>query len=109
MATCDPMALAMDWLDAYTSVAADKIVAMYGPQAFIECGCGSHRCISGRQHIYAYLLDQMTEYPSLGLQDIWMEGESVGLAFRTDKGIIRTVLQFAPDGAITRCCCGLKQ
>lgn len=109
MATHDPMAIAMDWLEAYTNVSIDRITALYHPLAVIECGCGSHRCISGGEQIAAYLLDQMIEYPALGLQDIWMEGESVGLAFRTDNGIVRTVLQVCADGKITRCCCRFKQ
>jgi len=110
MAIFDPMGVAMDWLDAYCNVSAHKIVAMYGPKAVIDCGCGTHRFITGPEHISAYLLDQMVEYPSLGLHDIWMEGESeVGLAFRTDKGVVRAVLQIAPDGKITRSCCGFKQ
>jgi len=108
MTTRDPMAVAMDWLDAYAGVSVDRIVAMYGQHAVIECGCGSHRCISGLEHITAYTLDQMVEYPSMGLHDIWMEGGSVGLAFRTEKGVVRTVLQIAADGTITCCCCGFK-
>lgn len=109
MADFDPLAVAIDWLDAYSGVAWDQIVAMYSQQAVIECGCGSHTRISGREHIAAYLLHQMVEYPSLGLQDIWMEGENVVLDFRTNMGIIRAVLQIALDGTITRCSCGFKQ
>ena len=36
----DPMAAAVDWLDAYRAGDIEALLAMYADGAFIHCGCG---------------------------------------------------------------------
>ena len=106
MAPHDPIAIAVDWLDAYSNVSIDQLVAMYTRDSIIECGCGNRTCISGVARISHYLIHQTVEYPALGLHDIWMEGGSVGLAYRTENGFVQAFLDIAENGLITRCRCG---
>lgn len=102
----DTLAVAMDWLDAYSSVAIDQLVTMYSSKAIIECGCGHKTTISGTERIFDYLLHQTLEYPALGLHDIWMDGDTVVLTYRSVNGIIWAFLDIAENGLIVRCQCG---
>ena len=54
MTPCDPMAVAVDWLDAYRAARINQIVGMYSADAVIECACGGHKMIYGREGIAAY-------------------------------------------------------
>jgi ketosteroid isomerase-like protein len=45
MTPCDPMAVAVDWLDAYRAASIDQIVGIYSPDAVIECACGGRNII----------------------------------------------------------------
>ena len=47
MTPCDPMAVAVDWLDAYRAARINQIVGMYSPDAVIECACGGRKIIQG--------------------------------------------------------------
>jgi len=51
---CDPMAVAVDWLDAYRAASIAQIVGMYSPDAMIECACGGSKIIHGQEGIAAY-------------------------------------------------------
>jgi len=39
MTPWDPMAVAVDWLDAYRAARINQIVGMHSPDAMIECAC----------------------------------------------------------------------
>ena len=51
---CDPMAVAIDWLDAYRAARINQIVGMYTRDAVIECACGGRKIIHGLEGITAY-------------------------------------------------------
>ena len=48
MTPCDPMAVAVDWLDAYRAARINQMVGMYSPDAVIDCACGGNKTVSGR-------------------------------------------------------------
>ena len=48
MTPCDPMAVAVDWLDAYRAARINQIVRMYSPDAVVECACGGRKIIHGK-------------------------------------------------------------
>jgi hypothetical protein len=48
----DPMAAAVDWLDAYRDGDIETILAMYADDAVVHCGCGGMKTISGRQGLW---------------------------------------------------------
>ena len=53
MSTFDPMAAAIDWLDAYRA-ASLSIVDLYAELASLECACGGRRIMVGHDAITAY-------------------------------------------------------
>ena len=53
MSTFDPMAAAIDWLDAYRA-ASLSIVDLYAELASLECVCGGRRIMVGHDAITAY-------------------------------------------------------
>lgn len=102
----DALAIAMDWLDAYSGVSIDRLLSMFSPDAVIECACGDYNRVSGSDRIFDYLLHQTVQYPSIGLHDIRMDGDIVALTFRTTSGLIWAFLEIAENGLIASCRCG---
>lgn len=107
MRPCDPMAVAVDWLDAYRTARIDQMVTMYSPDAAIDCACESGRVvIHGEEGIATYWRHRFVESPALELMDLQADGEAVVITYRTSSGIVETLLDIAEDGRITCCACG---
>ena len=106
MTPCDPMAVALDWLDAYRAARINQIVGMYSRDAVIECACGGRKIIHGQEGIAAYWRHRLIESRALELADLEMDGGAVVVSYRTTTGIVRALLDIAEDGRITRCRCG---
>lgn len=106
MRAVDPMAVAVDWLDAYRAGRINQIVSMYSPNAVIECACGGRKIIHGFEGITAHWRHRLLQTPAIGLEDIRMDGSSVAVAYQVRSGIVQALLEVASDGAITRCRCG---
>ena len=106
MNPCDPMAVAVDWLDAYRDASLDQIVAMYSPDGVIECACGGRKIIQGPEGISAYWRHRFLQIPALELEELQMDGGAVVVSYRTSSGIVQALLDIADDGLITRCRCG---
>ena len=103
MRSVDPMAIAVDWLDAYRAARINQIVGMYSPDAVVECACGGRKVIYGQEGIAAYWRHRFIETPALELQDLHMDGGAVVISYRTSSGIVQALLDIARDGPITRC------
>jgi ketosteroid isomerase-like protein len=73
MTPCDPMAVAVDWLDAYRAARINQIVGMYSPDAVIECACGG-KVIHGQEAVAAYWRHRFIETPVLELEDLQVDG-----------------------------------
>ena len=106
MRAVDPMAVAVDWLDAYRAGRINQIVSMHSPNAVIECACGGRKIIHGFEGITAYWRHRLLQTPALGLEDMRMDGAAVAVAYRVRGGIVQALLDVTSDGAITRCRCG---
>ena len=59
----DPMAVAVNWLDAYRAARINQIVGMYSPDAVIECRLWGRRI--GHEGIAAYWRERFVELPAL--------------------------------------------
>ena len=70
MTPCDPMAVAVDWLDAYRAARINQMVGMYSPDAVIECACGGRKIIHGQEGIVAYWRHRFIEMAALELEDL---------------------------------------
>lgn len=73
MTPVDPMAVAVDWLDAYRATRINQIVGMYRRDAVIECACEGRKIIHGGEAIAAYWRHRFVESPALDLEDIQRE------------------------------------
>ena len=74
MRPCDPMAVAVDWLDAYRAARINQIVGMYSLDAVIECACGGRKIIYGHEGISAYWRNRFAHSPALEIEDLQMDG-----------------------------------
>lgn len=107
MTPCDPIAIAVDWLDAYRAARINQMVGMYSPDAVIDCSCGgSDKAVYGEEGIAGYWQRRFTESPVFELVDLQVNGEAVLVIYRTNGGIVETLLDIADDGLITCCACG---
>jgi hypothetical protein len=107
MTPCDPMAVAVDWLDAYRARRTNQMVGMHSPDALIDCTCGGGNAIYGQEGIAAYWKHRFIESPVLELVDLQVAGEDVLVTYRTSSGmIVEALLNIAEDGLITYCSCG---
>ena len=106
MTPCDPMAVAVDWLDAYRAARINQIVSMYSPDAVIECACGGRKIIHGQEGIAAYWRQRFIEMPAFELEDLQADGGAVVISYRASSGSVQALLDIAEDGMINRCRCG---
>ena len=88
MTTCDPVAIAEDWLDAYRACCVRQMVDLYSPDAVVDCACGSDRAIYGEEGIAAYWQRRFTESPVFDLVELQADGGAVLVTYRTSSGIV---------------------
>src|SRR4029077_19125410 len=96
----DPMAIAIDWLDAYRA-ASLSIVDMYAEDASLECACDGRKVLVGRRAVTAYWKQRFVETPAHELEDLQF-GDGIAVTFRVPDGIVRAVLNFEACGKIKR-------
>jgi hypothetical protein len=102
----DPMAAAVDWLDAYRSGDLTTILEMYAGDATVHCGCGGMKTISGKEGLRAYWTDRVRDYPAFDLQDVQPSANGVMISYIAGRSLVRVVLQFNADGQIASHECG---
>jgi ketosteroid isomerase-like protein len=101
----DPMAEAIDWLDAYR--ASDiSIVDMYADDAALECACTGAATFAGRDAISAYWQQRFLRAPAGELVDLYMKGDAVALSYRASAETVLAILTFNDEGKIVRSTCG---
>ena len=76
MATFDPIAVAIDWLDAYRA-ASIVIVDLYADEAALRCGCDKSMELHGRAAITEYWRQNFVEKPAGELVDLQPLGDKV--------------------------------
>ena len=104
MASFDPMAAAIDWLDAYRA-ASSSIVDLYADGAALECACTRQAIIFGREAIAEYWRQHFMEQPAGELTDLRPDGDAIVVSYRVPDGIVRAILEFDPSGKIERSRC----
>ena len=102
----DPMAAAVDWLDAYRAGEIDTILEMYADDAVIECGCGGMKIITGRDALKAYWTTRLSRYPAYLLNDIRPSDGRIAISYETTLGIVGATMKFNRAGRILRFSCG---
>lgn len=105
MSAFDPMAVAIDWLDAYRARSLG-IVNLYANDAAIECGCGGQAVLYGHDAITAYWRQRFVERPAGELHELQMNGNTVVVSYHVPDGIVRASLTIDREGHIARSQCG---
>ena len=105
MSSFDPMAVAIDWLDAYRD--ADlSIVDLYSADAVLECGCNGETLITGKAALTEYWRNRFAENPAGVLERLQISGETIVVSFAVPHGIVQANLKFDDFGRIVRTECG---
>lgn len=106
----DPMAAAVDWLDAYRAGDIDAILDAYANDAMVHCACGGMKTIAGRAALRAYWLDRLQKHPASELDDIQPHSEGTSVSYVTNGGIVSAVLRFDKEtGKIKTLNCGPRR
>jgi hypothetical protein len=93
MSTFDPMAAAIDWLDAYRA-ATLSIVDLYAPVASLRCGCNGEKTVVGRSALTEYWRQRFMQKPAGPLEGLQADGDWVVVSYVVPGEIVRANLKF---------------
>jgi len=96
----DPMAVAVDWLDAYRAGDIDAILELYAEDAVVHCGCAGGQTITGREALRAYWVDRLRKCPAVTLDDLNPSEDRTVISYVTSSGIMSAILAFDTAGRI---------
>jgi hypothetical protein len=103
MSSFDPMAAAIDWLDAYR--ASDLSIAdLYSVSAALEC-CNGQATVVGRAAITEYWRLQFAESPAGELEGLQAEGDELVVSYAVPGEVRQTALEFGDTGEIVKSRC----
>jgi ketosteroid isomerase-like protein len=106
MGEFDPIALAIDWLDAYRAQSIDRLLSFYDDQATQACGCRGQQLVAGKEALRAFWLHRFGTHPAYGLEDIRPDGDAVVVSYITNCCIVQASLIFNEKGKIAHALCG---
>ncbi|WP_027571878.1 nuclear transport factor 2 family protein [Bradyrhizobium sp. WSM1743] len=102
----DPMAVAIDWLDAYRAGDIEAILDMYAEDAVVHCGCGDVKTITGREALRAHWVDRLRDYPAGKLDDLNPSHDGTVISYITSTGVMTALFAFDAAGRIKELNCG---
>jgi ketosteroid isomerase-like protein len=101
----DPMAVAIDWLDAYRAGDIEAILDLYAQDVVVRCGCCGIQTITGREALRAYWVDRLRKYPASTLDDLNPSDEGTVISYVTGTGVVSALLAFDAAGRIKELDC----
>ncbi|WBL80109.1 nuclear transport factor 2 family protein [Bradyrhizobium xenonodulans] len=102
----DPMAVAIDWLDAYRAGDIGAILDMYAEDAVVHCGCGCDvKTITSREALRTYWVDRLRKYPAGTLHDLHPSEDGPIISYVTGAGVMCALFAFDADGRIKELDC----
>ena len=102
----DPMAVMVDWLDAYRSRDLETILLLYADDAIIECGCGGGTTLSGRHAVRAYWQQRLIDFPVSELDNLQPANDGTAITYLCKGSPVRGDFKFNTAGQITFQNCG---
>ena len=102
----DPMAVAVDWLDAYRAGDIEAILELYADDAVVHCGCSGVQTITGREALRAYWIDRLRNCPAGTLDDLNPSDRGTVISYATKTGVVSAALAFDAAGRIKVLDCG---
>ncbi|WP_245285160.1 nuclear transport factor 2 family protein [Bradyrhizobium sp. WSM3983] len=106
MMSFDPMAAAVDWLDAYRAGDIEAILEMYAENVVVQCSCSGVKTLTGREALRAYWVERLREHPATGLDDLQPSHDGAVISYVTRTGVVSAVLVFDRAGKIKTLNCG---
>lgn len=102
----DPMAAAVDWLDAYRDGDIESILTMYAENAVLRCGCAGMKTINGKEGLRTYWLERLRNYPASDLDDLRPSEDGAAISYVTSDNVVSASLTFDASGKIVSQTCG---
>ncbi|MCS3495581.1 ketosteroid isomerase-like protein [Bradyrhizobium japonicum] len=102
----DPMAAAVDWLDAYRAGGIERILAMYAEDAVVHCGCEGIKIITSKDSLRAYWVDRLWKRSASHLDNVQLSKDGTVIAYVTREGVVSALLTFNASGQIASLTCG---
>jgi hypothetical protein len=96
----DPMAAAIDWLDAYRSSDLEFMLSMFADDAVVQCDCSAMTTICGKESFRAYWAQRFQDCAASDLEDIQPSGSGTSISYITRAGTVAADVQFDRDGKI---------
>jgi ketosteroid isomerase-like protein len=96
----DPMAAAIDWLDAYRSSDLELVLSMFADDAVVHCGCCAKTTLCGKESFRAYWTQRFQDCAASDLEGIQPSGSGTSIAYVTRAGTVAADVQFDRDGEI---------
>lgn len=101
----DPMAVAIDWLDAYRAGDIEAILEMHAEDAVVHCGCGGVKTITSREALRAYWIDRLRDYPAGKLDDLNPAHDGTIISYTTGTIVMNALFAFDAAGKIKELNC----
>lgn len=96
----DPMAAAIDWLDAYRSSDLEFMLSMFADDAVVQCGCCAMATLCGKESFRAYWTQRFQDCAASDLEDLQPSGSGTSISYVTRAGTVAADVQFDQDGKI---------
>ena len=104
----DPLAVAVDWLDAGKSGDLDGLLGLYDERATLECDCEGV-VLTGRQSLSAYWAPKLESKlaAAFTLDNMTPIGDGVQVDYQSCEGkLVRIHFRFTSSGKIAHASCG---
>src|ERR1700684_1886374 len=96
----DPMAAAIDWLDAYRSSDLEPLLKMFADDAVIECGCCAMTSLTGKKAARAYWRERFLDCTPSALTDVRPTSDGTVISYHARDGVVASSLEFNSKGKI---------
>ncbi|WP_143278316.1 nuclear transport factor 2 family protein [Bradyrhizobium sp. UFLA03-84] len=97
----DPMATAIDWLDAYRARDLDTLMSLFGDEAILECTWCVSETIVGKEPLRAFWPERFSDCgASIEVHDIMPEHDGASISYVARNELMMATLKLAPDGKI---------
>jgi hypothetical protein len=101
-----PLAVAIDWLDAYRAGDIEAILAMFAEDAVVHCGCCcGGKTITSREALRSYWVDRLREHPADTLDDLNPSHDGTMISDVTRTGVMSALFAFDDAGRIKELDC----
>ena len=97
----DPMAAAIDWLDAYRARDLDTLMAFFKDDAVLECTCCITETLVGCEQLRAFWPKRFKDCgASDEVHDLTMEPDGASISYIARDRLVTASFRFFPDGKI---------